>query len=462
MVYSFKSDDESSEEEAENSETEMDQDIPDEGGSETLANGENENSQLPRVYLPGQESNPDVQLECDESAYSCFHPFTTGSPCLSFDIIPDNLGDNRADHYPLTLTLLGGTQHEKVHCNNLFVIKLSNMHQTKSQKDDENDDDEESDSDSDDEDSKPILECATVRHPGSVNRVKVTKFSEKTIASSWSELGKIFIWDLSHPLKAVNDQRVMTSYLLNNECPEPIFTYSGHLTEGYAMEWSPLIPGLLATGDSKKNIHVWKPTETGTWHVDQRPYAAHLSSVEDIQWSPSESNVMASCSSDKSIRIWDIRAAPSKACMITQENSHDSDVNVISWNKKDPFILSGGDDGKLRIWDLRKFGASEAAICTFKHHTVPITSVEWHPTDHSVFAASGADDQLTQWDLAAEKDDEQGGDDASPEISALPPQLLFIHQGQKEIKELHWHRQMPGVLISTALSGFNVIRTLSV
>ncbi|KFM61293.1 Glutamate-rich WD repeat-containing protein 1, partial [Stegodyphus mimosarum] len=215
---------------------------------------------------------------------------------------------------------------------------------------------------------------------------------------------------------------------------------------------------MLVTGDCKSRIHLWKHLEGGTWHVDQRPYIGHTASVEDLEWSPIDVNVIASCSVDKTIRIWDIRAPSNKSCMLTQHNAHDSDVNVISWDKTGNFILSGGDDGKLRVWDLRMFPEGDP-ICTFKYHTAPITSVEWHPTDHSVFAASGADDQLTQWDLAVERDDIQEEEkELSPEILALPPQLLFIHQGQKEIKELHWHKQMPGVLISTALSGFDVFR----
>jgi ribosome assembly protein RRB1 len=119
-------------------------------------------------------------------------------------------------------------------------------------------------------------------------------------------------------------------------------------------------------------------------------------------------------------------------------------------------------------------------VGVLKFHSKPITSVEWNANDSTVFAASSEDNKLTLWDLAVEKDDKDmltSNDPNNNEMSVdadesekvmdemlkdIPPQLLFIHEGQKEMKELHWHAQIPGVILSTAHSGFNVFKTISV
>jgi ribosome assembly protein RRB1 len=63
--------------------------------------------------------------------------------------------------------------------------------------------------------------------------------------------------------------------------------------------------------------------------------------------------VFASCSSDKSVRVWDVRAKGRKsAAQIVR--AHDSDVNVMSWNRGTSYLLAtGGDEGGIKIWDLR-------------------------------------------------------------------------------------------------------------
>ena len=118
----------------------------------------------------------------------------------------------------------------------------------------------------------------------------------------------------------------------------------------------------------------------------------------------------------------------------------------------------------MKVWDLRVFQKGDP-VAVFKHHKGPVTSVEWHQTDATVLASSGADDQIALWDLALEKDTEeksQSDNGADSDLKDLPPQLLFIHQGLQDIKELHWHKQIPGLIISTSHSGIDVFRTISV
>jgi len=253
---------------------------------------------------------------------------------------------------------------------------------------------------------------------------------------------------------------------------KPRYTVEAHgSAEGFAMDWATSDTGALRllTGDIHSNIYLTTSTPTG-FTTQNTPFTSHTSSVEDIQWSPSEATVFASCSADQSVRMWDVRSKGRKSVAAITA-AHRSDVNVISWSRGTAYLLlSGGDEGEIKVWDLRnvkKTGTTvpdPAPVASFTWHRAPITSVEWHPTEDSIFAASGADDQVTLWDLAVEQDDEETGamDDAPEGGHDVPPQLLFVHQGQTDVKEVHWHPQIPGTVISTAQNGFNIFKTISV
>jgi ribosome assembly protein RRB1 len=126
-------------------------------------------------------------------------------------------------------------------------------------------------------------------------------------------------------------------------------------------------------------------------------------------------------------------------------------------------FASGSDDGSFKIWDFRKFQA-DSPVAHFRYHTAPVTSIEWHPSDESMLAVAGADNQISIWDMSVEEDAEANAAVASSATGEIdvPAQLLFIHQGQSDIKELHFHPQCPGLLVSTAADGFNVFKPANI
>ena len=105
------------------------------------------------------------------------------------------------------------------------------------------------------------------------------------------------------------------------------------------------------------------------------------------------------------------------------------------------------------MWDLRAI-KQRTTLAHFRYHKGPISSIEWAPHDESVLCMSSRDDQVTIWDLSVEADE----DVVDPSLAAYPPQLLFIHQGQKNVKEIHHHPQIPGLIMTTAEDGVNVFK----
>ncbi|KAF9947443.1 ribosome biosynthesis protein rrb1 [Modicella reniformis] len=436
---------------------EMDQDKDEE---------EEENNDV-RVYLPGQALEKDEVLEVDQSAYEMLHSMNVNWPCLSFDILWDQLGEERCT-FPATTYVVTGTQADLAHNNEVMVMKMSQLAKTKNDGGNDSDDD----GDDDDEvDEDPILEYKSMRHMGGVNRIRAMPQRNQQVAATWADTGKVHLWDLGAHIRALDQAGTM----IPESAKKPLYTIESHgRSEGFAMDWSETVTGRLLTGDISGKIYMTSLNDsTGAVTPDRIPFVGHKSSIEDLQWSPSEKGVFASCSADQTVRIWDVRSKKRPGLVA---KVHNSDVNVISWNKKLPYMLaSGSDEGIFSVWDLRQLSQSAAnptPIATFKWHQAPITSIEWHPTDESVLGVAGADDQITLWDFSVELDAEEtlknGTSQKSTETAAaaggveVPPQLMFVHQGQQEIKELHWHRQIPGCVISTAASGFNIFKTISI
>ena len=84
----------------------------------------------PDTYIPGEyKLSKDETLEPDQSVYVALHSMSVNWPCLSFDILRDNLGDERS-RFPATGYAVAGTQADVTENNEVFVIKMSQLHRT--------------------------------------------------------------------------------------------------------------------------------------------------------------------------------------------------------------------------------------------------------------------------------------------------------------------------------------------
>lgn len=415
-----------------------------------------------QIFIPGRNKLAEGEsLSPDISAYEMLHTLSTTWPCLSFDFVRDSLGDNRK-RYPATLYAVAGTQAEsqKVQDNELIVMKLSGLSRT-----DRGREDEDSDDDSDDEENAdPILETKSISIPSTTNRIRAHQIpssdpskAPRTLTATMTESAEVLIHDISPQISAFD----IPGTIITPQQKKPLSTLKMHRAEGYAVDWSPLVPqGKLLTGDNDGKIFLTTCGDGGKWTTDNRPFVGHASSVEDIQWSPNERNVFASASSDGTVKVWDVRSKSHKPALSVTVST--TDVNVMSWSHQTAHLLAtGAEDGQWAVWDLRQWKPTAPndnqslsalkPVASFSFHKEQITSIEWHPTDDSIVAVAAGDNTLTLWDLAVELDDEESQN--SGDVKDIPPQLLFVHY-MEQVKECHWHPQFPGCVMGTGGGGF--------
>ena len=103
-------------EEEGNDDDEMD--AEEEDGSE---DGENENNN-------SMDEGEEGEMDYDPRAYDCLHSVALEWPCLSFDVVVDELGDERCG-FPHTMVMVAGTQASAAEDNAIVVSRLSNLGQ---------------------------------------------------------------------------------------------------------------------------------------------------------------------------------------------------------------------------------------------------------------------------------------------------------------------------------------------
>ena len=418
-------------------------------------------------------------LDFDNDAYEMLHRSKVEWPCLSVDfLLKENSSlssvkdfylsnDKRKmveDKYPYTTYIISGSQTDEKN-GYFYFMKWYNMKKTKY--DDDPDKGEEDDEEEDEDKINPFMKYEKIKVNGNINRVKSMKNS--SICALWNDSPSVDIIDCEELFNNIEYQeeiRVEDDENIKNDSKnkkkkkdikyKKIFKKSlPQKFEGFALDWNNINPFVLAVGGYDKKVSIYKPKDDNISDIILygNYLSGHTDSVEDIQWSPNEENVLASCGIDRTIRFWDVRQDTKNPPKIIKD-AHTSDVNVISWNSiRNHLFASGGDDNTFKVWDLRYL--TDPPITEIKWHTGPINSIMWDPFDESQLAVCSEDNRLSIWDFSVEPDQKKLFDNYNNEI---PQQLVFLHQGQINLKDVKFHPVFKNMVISSAENGLNLFR----
>ena len=450
--------------------------------NETKKEKKKEDKNNIQVNLWDEKKNKNLKdgevLDFDNDAYEMLHRSKVEWPCLSVDFLlkenssisslkefylPNDKRKLTEDKYPYNTYIIAGSQTDEKN-GYFYFMKWYNMRKTKY----DDDPDKGEDDDEEDEDKiNPFMKYEKIKANGNINRVKSMKNS--SICALWNDSPSVDIIDCEELFNNIEYQeeiRVEEDIDINkknkNKKQKKDIKYKKifkktlpQKAEGFAIDWNNINPFILAVGGYDKKVSIFKPKDENVSDIILYGdyLSGHSDSVEDIQWSPNEENVLASCGIDKSIRFWDIRENSKNPPKIIK-NAHNSDVNVISWNTiRNHLFASGGDDNTFKVWDLRYL--EEPPITEIKWHTGPINSIMWDPFDESQLAVCSEDNRLSVWDFSVEPDEKKLFDNYNHEI---PQQLVFLHQGQINLKDVKFHPIFKNMLISSAENGLNLFR----
>jgi ribosome assembly protein RRB1 len=398
-------------------------------------------------------------LDFDNAAYRMLHRASTEWPCLSCDFLSGELAHfgaysnfspelKEAVNYPIEIYGVAGSQASMPSKNKIYVMRMANLFSTMHDDDPEVDGNEEEFNE-----GNPIILHRGIKIKGGVNRIR--SMQGYPIVAMWSETRQVRIYDISEQVQELKNidykEKLQRKPKTVEMGPISHFKYK---SEGYGLDWSTQVIGRLASGSCGGELQIYEAQDQNCSGFKKlgNPYSFHEGSIEDVQFSPNDSNTVSTCSTDGTVHFYDLRKPQNSGPGLVL-NVADCDINVVSWNPSNAIhFAAGADDGSFKVYDIRH--PEEEPITNIYWHEDQITSIQWQPGDKYTLAVGSADNRVSIWDFSVESDLGMK-DDAEAEI---PEQIIFLHQGQEDVKELRWSPYLKNTMMTTALSGFNLFQ----
>lgn len=133
-----------------------------------------------------------------------------------------------------------------------------------------------------------------------------------------------------------------------------IYAFSGHSARSFSVAWSPLIPGLLASGSDDTKILVWevalpKPEGSPKKVNFMRQLVGHKSNIRALSWNFEQRQILISGSWDATMRIWNVVSATCLQVIF----DHVADIYTVTSHPARPFCyVSCSRDSTLRVWEI--------------------------------------------------------------------------------------------------------------
>jgi ribosome assembly protein RRB1 len=432
-----------------------------------------------------QKIEKDEELVFDNSAYKMLHRSNVSWPCFSVDwVIPEffypqpmkNFYSKMKptlypDEFPYTCYFIAGAQSSEKN-GLLYYMKWFNMQRTLY------DEDPDREADSESEGGEPLMEHSSIQTKGNVNRVKTMKNSY--MAAYWSDQGSVELVDLRKNINEMEsrwsddkEDKTKSKKVKKNEEINPHVKSFKKKDEGFALDWNNMLPGVFASGGYDNEVEVHIPTDElvsdyktnktneGNMYGYLTNIKANKGGVEDISWSPVSPHLLISVGIDGCIKLWDIRQNldnNKNNGSLSVSKAHSKDINCVSWKESlgTEMIATGGDDCVIKVWDPRFMKDNNSTIAMIQYHTEPISSLSWDPISPCQLAVTSEDNRLSIWDFSVEPDSNKLKDEITNK--EIPDQLVFLHQGQENLKDVKFHPYYEEMLLSTAESGLNIFK----